>query len=203
MIPRKMTHLQSGVTLIELMIGMALGLFIIGGVITVMLSNQQSTRAKQDLDAAQESFRFAASALSRMIRNSSSIGSGSTETQLNVVFPRAFPNCLNDSDSSSTGSTTDTFRFVPNPNGDGSARLECDNDFLMVPEVLADGFDASAVGFTYAVPNAIGQAGDEQFVDSSAISDWNQVIAVRVNLRTMSGLGTVLTATLRQKIVQP
>lgn len=62
--------LPQGFSLVELMIGMALGLFIIGGVISVFVANQQAARTTEGLSRIQENSRIAFEMLSRKIRES-------------------------------------------------------------------------------------------------------------------------------------
>jgi len=59
---------QQGISLIELMIAMTLGLFLIGGVIQIFLSTQQSYRLQSGLSRMQENGRFAMEFLARDIR---------------------------------------------------------------------------------------------------------------------------------------
>lgn len=59
---------QSGYTLIELMIAMVLGLVIIGGVIGVFVSNQQSFRTNENLGRLQENARISFELMAREIR---------------------------------------------------------------------------------------------------------------------------------------
>ncbi len=75
----------SGFTLIELMIAMMLGLIIIGAVITVFLSTQQSYRLKTNFDNSQEALRFASHAILRVVQTSQSvISEDSTANRLSV-----------------------------------------------------------------------------------------------------------------------
>ncbi len=75
----------SGFTLIELMIAMVLGLILIGAVITVFLSTQQSYRLKTNFDNSQEALRFASHAILRVVQTSQSvISEDSTASRLNV-----------------------------------------------------------------------------------------------------------------------
>jgi len=57
-----------GFSLVELMVALALGLVMIGAVVTVFVSNQQSARTKQELDRAQEAFRFASYTIMRVVQ---------------------------------------------------------------------------------------------------------------------------------------
>ncbi len=60
---------QAGFTLIELMVALALGLFLIGGVISLFVSNQSNFKTNENLSRLQESARFAVEQLSREIRD--------------------------------------------------------------------------------------------------------------------------------------
>lgn len=60
---------QLGFSLIELMIAMVLGLFIIGGVLGVFISSSQSYRSNDALSAVQESGRFALEMIAHDLRN--------------------------------------------------------------------------------------------------------------------------------------
>ncbi|OOG57266.1 PilW family protein [Rhodanobacter sp. C03] len=59
---------QHGVTLIELMVAMALGLFVAAGVVTVFAATSHSNRAQIQLARLQEEGRFAITSLSRDLR---------------------------------------------------------------------------------------------------------------------------------------
>jgi type IV pilus assembly protein PilW len=60
---------QLGFTLIELMIGVALGVLLVTGVISIFTSNQQSFKINSDLARLQESARFAYEQMNREIRD--------------------------------------------------------------------------------------------------------------------------------------
>lgn len=60
---------QLGFSLIELMIAMILGLFIIGGVLGVFISSSQSYRSNDALSSVQESGRFALEMIAHDLRN--------------------------------------------------------------------------------------------------------------------------------------
>lgn len=63
---------QRGLTLIELMIAMTLGLLLILGVSNIFLSNQQAFRASENLAGVQENSRIAFELLSREVREAGS-----------------------------------------------------------------------------------------------------------------------------------
>lgn len=55
----------SGLTLVELMIGLALSLMILGGAISIFVSSKQSFKLEEDVSAMQENFRFIADRLTK------------------------------------------------------------------------------------------------------------------------------------------
>jgi type IV pilus assembly protein PilW len=61
-------RLQAGLTLVELMIAMTLGLLLIGGALQVLQSSQQSYRLQENMSRLQENGRFAIEMLARDLR---------------------------------------------------------------------------------------------------------------------------------------
>src|SRR5690554_4826207 len=61
-------HAQKGLTLVELMVAMVLGLVVIGGAISLTLANRQSYRTNEGLSQVQESARTAFELLARDLR---------------------------------------------------------------------------------------------------------------------------------------
>ena len=76
---------QRGLTLIELMIALALGLFLVGGVIAVVVANGQAYRTNEGLSQVQESARTAFELLSRDIREAGATGCGNTDRIANTL----------------------------------------------------------------------------------------------------------------------
>jgi len=76
---------QLGLSLIELMIAMILGLVIIGGVATLFVSNQQTNRTQEALSRAQESGRLAFEFIARDVRMAGNIGCPRTDRVANVL----------------------------------------------------------------------------------------------------------------------
>jgi len=66
--PKRIARSVRGFTLIELMVALVLGLLMIGAVIIVFISNQQTAQTKQELDRAQEAFRFASHTIMRVVQ---------------------------------------------------------------------------------------------------------------------------------------
>lgn len=74
-----MRQQHAGFTLVELMVALVLGLIVVGGVISVLLSNQQSYRTNQALSQLQDNSRTAFELLARDIRQAGSTPCGNTE----------------------------------------------------------------------------------------------------------------------------
>ncbi len=78
-------RIQKGLTLIELMIAMLLGIFLIGGVIQIFLSSKQTYRMQENLSRIQESGRFAMHFIEQDVRMSGSIGCNSQSSIINTL----------------------------------------------------------------------------------------------------------------------
>lgn len=76
---RALNARQQGLTLVELMVALVLGLIVVGGVISVLLSNQQSYRTNQALSQLQDNARTAFELLARDVRQAGSTPCGNTE----------------------------------------------------------------------------------------------------------------------------
>ncbi len=59
---------QSGFSIVELMVALLLGLVLLGGVISIFLSNQQAFRANEDLGRLQENARISFELMARELR---------------------------------------------------------------------------------------------------------------------------------------
>ncbi|QID19734.1 hypothetical protein G3580_05765 [Nitrogeniibacter mangrovi] len=65
---------QYGLSLIELMIGMLIGLILVGGMIALFVSNRQTYRYNEELARLQENSRYAVSTIERTLRMAGHIG---------------------------------------------------------------------------------------------------------------------------------
>ncbi|RKZ48385.1 MAG: hypothetical protein DRQ58_04580 [Gammaproteobacteria bacterium] len=59
---------QSGLSLIELMVAITIGLILLGGVFTIFMSNKQSYRVQENMGRVQENGRFAVDLMARTLR---------------------------------------------------------------------------------------------------------------------------------------
>jgi type IV pilus assembly protein PilW len=85
---------SGGMTLIELMISMVLGLIVIGGVVSVVLANKQSYRTNEGLSQVQESARTAFELMARDVRQAGVNGCDNTGRMANVLKPPDPPGVL-------------------------------------------------------------------------------------------------------------
>ena len=76
---------QSGLSLVELMIAMVLGLVVIGGVTSVVVSNSQSYRASEALAQLQENARTAFELMARDIRQAGSSSCRADVQPINIL----------------------------------------------------------------------------------------------------------------------
>lgn len=96
---------SGGFTLIELMIAMLIGVFLLGGIIQIFQGTQQSSRVNENASRMQENGRFAMDILSREIRMAGYIPCR--------IDPSDFPNNVSNSiDSPDAG-----YDFFQNPIG--------------------------------------------------------------------------------------
>lgn len=76
---------KRGFSLVELMIAMVLGLFLIGGVVSVFLSNRQVYRQNENLARMQENARYAFEVVARDVREAAGIPCGNNVPTGNVL----------------------------------------------------------------------------------------------------------------------
>ena len=77
---------QRGLTLVELMIAMTIGLLLLGGITSIMISSRQTYRVNEALSRMQDNSRYAFQVLSRDIRMAGYFGCvGSDVDPLNVL----------------------------------------------------------------------------------------------------------------------
>jgi type IV pilus assembly protein PilW len=84
---RRTSH-QAGFSLVELMVALTLGLIIIGGVISIFVTNQQAFRTTEGLSRLQENARLSFELMSRELRQAGGNPCG-TRQVTNVLKPAA------------------------------------------------------------------------------------------------------------------
>jgi len=91
----KNTSLQTGMTLIEIMIALLIGAFLLGGVMQIFINSKQTYRMQEGLSRLQENGRFALDFLANDIRMAGFIGCNSRASLTNTTTPAKTPNTLN------------------------------------------------------------------------------------------------------------
>ncbi|EPF72817.1 PilW family protein [Acinetobacter indicus] len=87
-------HTQAGVTLVELMIGLTVGLVVTGGAMAILFGNQKMLLEKGRLDRTQEEFRFATTTITRLIRQANSFSVPASNNELVINFDSSQRDCL-------------------------------------------------------------------------------------------------------------
>ncbi|WP_455210275.1 PilW family protein [Kaarinaea lacus] len=121
---------QSGMTLIEIMIAMTLGLVLTGGVIQLFLTSKQTFRMNEAMAAVQESGRFAMDSISRDLRMAGYQGCadpGSVPTESVVINDPPTANLLQTAVLGSEGSADADTLTVQFASGN-AARLVSNTD---------------------------------------------------------------------------
>jgi len=179
---------ETGFSLVELMIAMALGLFLIGGVTGVFLSSSKTYRLQDSMSRIQESGRFASNYLAASIREAgygldrSDIalqGYDSVPTLLPSGWPAKAAKAVGDVIHITDHENTDrsmTF-FVAEDVGQGNRALFRNSD------ALVEGVEA--IEFSYGIDDHHDYEVDRH-VPAAAVDDWTQVIAVRAALLVSS-----------------
>lgn len=106
---------QTGLTLIELMIAMVLGLILVAGVIQIFISNKQAYRVTDAHSKLQDNTRFALDLLSREVRSAGFSGCRSIDDMNVNIIANAITTATLDSSTIITGSNAQTVTtWLPN-----------------------------------------------------------------------------------------
>ncbi|ERP96107.1 hypothetical protein Q674_04915 [Acinetobacter sp. COS3] len=184
----QMPRSQAGVSLVELMVGLTIGLIITAGAMTVLFSNQKLILSKDKMDRAQENFRFASTTISRVVRQATSFGIPSDNNELIVHFDSSQRDCLGQTNYSSVN----TFKV------DADNKLLCIldlNDGTRQTITLAE--DISDVNFTYGIQNGASAnslvyrpffiGGDGTITNPSVSNVWGTVTSVLTKMSVVDG----------------
>ncbi|MHA3093040.1 PilW family protein [Acinetobacter brisouii] len=176
---KKMSSLknaQAGVSLVELMVGLTIGLIITGGAMTLLFSNQQMLLGKESLDRTQEGFRFATTTITRMVRQASSFDKPTSNNELIINFDSTQRDCLGQVNNS----TTNTLKL------DSNNQLVCilDKDSTRT-YVLAK--NIGALQFSYGIQASGAVAYSSYYsngttVNSSVSSVWGNISSISTHI---------------------
>ncbi|WP_151705083.1 PilW family protein [Nitrincola alkalilacustris] len=193
---------QKGFSLVELLVGLLISLFLVGGLLSVFSANQQSSQVKRNLDSAQEAFRFASFTISRIVRlgggdnpDDPMVLSAATDDELSVSFAIApgVTDCLG---LPITGTGTAVNRFFL----DGE-NLRCENSTGQTATLVSGVADMT---IRYGVPGIDQWVEDGDFLLAADMSsdDWMNTTSVRVTLAMVgSGLESTFVTAGRSKLV--
>lgn len=186
---------QSGVTLVELMIGTLIGLALIAGLIQVFFSVRQATNLQDGLGNLQENGRFAVYFLERDMRLAGFpkesrtlpflVGAGDTSNNVGpnnsdiiTVQYQGNTDCLN---QAVAGGLVNNRYFIALQNGENT--LMCLGNGNATPQPLVAGIeslqalygeDLDADGFP------------DTYVSVGNVTDWERVVSARVSLLASS-----------------
>jgi len=124
---------QFGFTLVELLVGLALGLFIITVSLTYLVSSGRTFSAQTNDDIIQENARFALELLTQQLRLAGLNSSDELDDELDVILTSNF--CANDNSGVNEGGVSDS----------GNAAAACTKDST------GGQFDSDRFGFDYKV----------------------------------------------------
>ncbi|WP_028492553.1 PilW family protein [Thioalkalivibrio sp. ALE19] len=200
-----------GFNLIELMISLVLGLLLVGGVITVFVSNQTTYRTTTDLDNAQEAFRFASHTIMRVVRQAEEIQNSGQDGELLVLLSGSagdgVRNCLGDEVRDADGDP-DAVETQANQFLLAGEALRCDvyddpGDISDTPDTTGDLVDGvSQLVFRYGEASDDYWNATDELEDYGSVDDWTDVRSVQVDMQMVgSGLSTEFMATVRQSAI--
>lgn len=190
---------HAGFSLVELLIVLLISAFLFGGIAALLTSNQETSRVKQNLDNAQEAFRYASFSMTRLVKmagtgeDGTAFESPANDSELRLLLRNEIDNAdfgVTDCLGQTVTSTTPVVNrfFVQD------SVLMCDNG--TGAQALIDGVESMQV--RYGALNANQWVAQADFVAPSSVSDWSQIVSVTVSLSMAnSGLSTDFVATAR------
>ena len=151
---------QRGISLIELMIGMLLGLILLAGVILVFTSGNEVNRNRQAMSLISDNARFAIEHMNRHLRMADSIEANGNTLTASLFDGNTVVYSLDSSENEV---------LFDNGNGDDV--------------VLVDG--VSALDFEFGV----GDATNKTLIYSKTVSTGEDVLSIRVNMKLVDSSG--------------
>lgn len=178
---------QAGVSLVELMVGLTIGLIITAGALTILFSNQKLILEKDVMDRSQENFRFASTIITRLVRQANELGIPTNNNELIVTFDRMQRDCLGQVNNS----WINTFKV----NADNELLCVLNNDENL-SYVLAK--DVSEIKFAYGIQNGASAnslvyqprfSGASNTENPSVVNAWNTITSVLTQMTVSEGNG--------------
>ena len=202
---------QSGLTLVELMVALVLGLLLLGGVTNVLVSSKQTFQANDDLGRVQENGRFALDILISDIRMAGYRPPGNGDSPF--FFLRTACDTFNPCTADGGGTANDRIavQYDPETNIDcfGNAVAVTDllvnvytitnannvnsltcrswngttNAWIAAAQPLIDGIDNMQILYG----ERTGGGSVTQYVSADRVTDWAQVASVKLALLAARG----------------
>ncbi|WP_171526512.1 PilW family protein, partial [Acinetobacter indicus] len=174
-------YYQAGVSLVELMVGLTIGLIITAGAFAALFSNQKLILEKDKMDRSQENFRFASTTITRLVRQATSFGFPENNNELVVYFDSSQRDCLGE----------------PNHSGVNTFKLNTDNE-LLCELVLTDGTTQTitlaknipGLKFAYGIQNATAYQpylDESGAINSTVNSVWGTITSVLTQISINDG----------------
>lgn len=185
-----------GVSLIEFLVSITIGLLLIATVIAIFSTVFQTRARKAELENALEAYRFAAFTLTDKIRSACAVDATSTSTSIvlqRLEPPPPTPHSRETIQFNSTQRTIEIRNVGPSP--------------APTPSFQAFVGGIFNVKFEYAEKPYRQRINDGDYEDFTSIALWNEVRSVRITL-TMLGEGNIagveesFVATLRRKMLE-
>lgn len=206
---------QTGLTLLEIIIAMAIGLFLLAGLIQIFISTKQSYNVQDAVARIEENSRFALDTLSKNIRLAgyrtdpwqdvasafpvstlfplvrqiiSGVDGGTQSDQINIRFRGSVDTAgvadgrILDCAGASVGDTSIELSFSLN-----GSDLTCTINGALPAEIIADNIVNMQVVYG---EDSSGNGTVNKYIDASSISNWNNIISVKIGLVVSSDLNT-------------
>lgn len=184
---------QRGISLVELMVGLTIGLFVTAGAAIVILGNKQSAAAKERAEVEQENLRYATTTLARVIRQGARFEDTSGVDSKLIIELSPDPgshDCVGNK-VVSPGSTNIIYT--------AGQQLLCD-DVLGNPQVLIE--DIDAITFKYGIDsNGNDIIENAEYVAPAAVSNWADAVSTKIALTQANGNVTEFVVSLRQYLL--
>lgn len=176
-------------SLVELMVSLTIGLFLMAGAMSVFMAASQTGVRKTEADQALEAFRFSQFAIAKVARQASAVNL-STASSLVLAIPANVNGCINENN---TSARTNTISLSTN----GALQCSVGGETQSLVENLFE------INFRYG--EAATLKDPIEFKAAGSGNDWSKVRSVEVTVTakrgTVKGLKTTFVVTLRNKIL--
>lgn len=175
-------HRESGASLIELQIGLAIGSLVLLGLVQLFISSRSSYQTQAEVSRLQENGRFAISFITREVRRTGSINITGTNESITATYPGSV-----DCTGADVAPTVINLLYISDDN------LLCDGNGSSA-QPMVEGVEA--IRILYGVDtDSDTHRSVNKYVTSTDLSsaEWSQVVSVKVAvlLRTLKEVAQV------------